>query len=445
MVFDLNDLTPVATKKVETRYRRITTSIPVPESIAPIQRLRAVEPKGAHGMPPIFWHQAEGFLIRDPYGNQWIDLTSGIVVANVGHAHPKIIKAVKEQIDSPLIFTYIFSSDVRTRLLERIAKLAPVELNKAVVFCSGSEANECAISLMRRHGLTISPDKIGILSMEESFHGHTLATAFTMGPPGLVDGINREAAFHTQLPRPDSTRSKGFLEDLETLKVNPDKIAGIILESITGWATKPYPQKYIESVMTWAREHQVLVTMDEVQAGMGRSGRLFAFEHYGIVPDLITCGKGLSSSLPVSAVKGRKELMDLPGGSMSSTFGGNPVCAAAALACLDVIEEEKLVERSMTLGEKLAVELEAIADRHRRYINWVDGRGLFRSIHLKDPVTGEQVPGLVNEMTMECIRRGVMLFHTGRFFKIVPPLIIEEDALFEAIGVISDVFDDYLK
>ena len=139
--------------------------------------------------------------------------------------------------------------------------------------------------------------------------------------------------------------------------------------------------------------------------------------------------------------------MDHPGGGggMSSTFGGNPVCAAAALACINVLEDEKLVERSMTLGEKLAVELEAIADRHRRYINWVDGRGLFRSIHLKDPVTGEQVPDLVNEMTMECIRRGVMLFHTGRFFKIVPPLIIEEDALFEAIGVISDVFDDYLK
>ena len=195
----------------------------------------------------------------------------------------------------------------------------------------------------------------------------------------------------------------------------------------------------------FCRKNRILLAMDEVQAGMGRSGRLFAFEHYGIVPDLITCGKGLSSSLPVSAVKGRKELMDLPGASMSSTFGGNPVCAAAALACLDVIEEEKLVERSKTLGDKLGKELEAIADRHRRYINWVDGRGLFRSIHIKDPVTGEQVPDLVNEMTMACIRRGVMLFHTSRFFKIVPPLIIEEDALFEAIGVISDVFDDYLK
>ena len=445
MAFDPSALTPVETKKVETRYRRITTPIPVPESIGPIQRLRAVEPKRSHGMPPILWHQAEGFLIRDPYGNQWIDLTSGIIVTNVGHAHPKIIKAIKEQIDSPLIFTYVFSSDVRTRLLERLAKLAPVELDKAVVFCSGSEANECAISMMRHHGLTISPEKVGILSMEESFHGRTLAAAFTMGPPGLVDGLNREVAFHTQMPWPDSNRSKGFLEDLKALKVNPDKIAGIILESITGWATKPYPQEYIDSVMKWAREHEVLVTMDEVQAGMGRSGRLFAFEHYGIVPDLITCGKGLSSSLPVSAVKGRKEIMDLPGAITTSTFGGNPVCAAAALACIDVIEDEKLVERSMALGDKLGKELEAIADRHRHYINWVDGRGLFRSIHLKDPVTGEQVPDLVNKMTMECIRRGVMLFHTGRFFKIVPPLIIEEDALFEAIGVISDVFDDYLK
>ena len=106
---------------------------------------------------------------------------------------------------------------------------------------------------------------------------------------------------------------------------------------------------------------------------------------------------------------------------MTSTFGGNPVCAAAALACLEIIEDEKLVERSMNLGEKLGKELEGIADRHRRYINWVDGRGLVRSIHIKDPVSGKEVPELVDEMTMECIRRGVMLFYTGRFFKIAPP------------------------
>src|SRR2546422_9283165 len=140
MAMLVSDLTPVPTPKVETRFRRICTPIPVPESIESIKRLRAVEPQSMAGMPPIQWHQAEGFLVRDPYGNQWIDLCSGIVVANVGHAHPRILEAIKRQVDSQLIFTYAFPSDLRRQLLERLVALAPPGLEKAIVFSSGTEA-----------------------------------------------------------------------------------------------------------------------------------------------------------------------------------------------------------------------------------------------------------------------------------------------------------------
>ena len=198
--------------------------------------------------------------------------------------------------------------------------------------------------------------------------------------------------------------------------------------------------------MQWAASHNILLTVDEVQSGMGRTGRMFAFEHYGIVPDLITCGKGLSSSLPLSAVIAREEIMNLSApGEMSSTFGGNPVCAAAGLACLDILEKEKLVERSAALGGELGEALTKLAARHRPYVRMHNGRGLFYSVHLHDPATGAPLGQLGDEIVMSCVRRGVLMFLTGRgFFKIVPPLIIDRDALFEAVGVIGEVMDELL-
>lgn len=431
----VSDLVPVETPPVHTRYRRIVTPIPSPESVPEIERLRAVEPHSMAGMPPILWDSAAGFLVRDGCGNQWIDLSSGIVVANVGHAHPALLAAIRSQLDTPLIFSYAFPSRVRRELLERLVAIAPQGMDKAILFSSGTEANECAFSLMRKHGLTIAPRKLGILSIESSYHGRTLSAKLAGGPSGAIDGIARESIFHRQL-----AGSGNFDQDLATHGVIPELIAGIILESMPGWSTSLYPDVYIRHLMEWAAEHDVLVAMDEVQCGIGRTGRMFAFSHYGIVPDLITCGKGLSSSLPVSAVIGRQEILDLASpGDMSSTFGGNPVCAAAALACLNIIEEEKLVERSAQLGVELGGALARLAERHRRHIKCCNGRGLFYSVHLHETAAADDI-------VMACVRRGVLLFLTGRgFFKIVPPLTIDRDALFEAIDVIGEAMDERLR
>jgi 4-aminobutyrate aminotransferase-like enzyme len=447
MAMDVSDLTPQATPAVATRYRRICTPIPVPESIERIKRLRAVEPRSMAGMPPIIWHQAEGYLIRDPYGNQWIDLTSGIVVANVGHAHPRILEAIRKQLDAKLVFSYAFPTEIRRQLLERLVALAPPGLNKAIVFSSGTEATECAMSLMRKHGLSLSPSKLGILSIESAYHGRTLSAKLAGSAPGLVDGLNRESVFHTQLPLPGSAESHGFLADLAARSLKPETIAGIIFESIPGWTTTLYPPPYVKELMDWAARNEVLVTADEVQTGMGRTGKLFAFEHYGITPDLIACGKGLSSSLPVSAVIGREPVMELASpGEMSSTFGGSPVCLAAALANLDVIEEERLVERSATLGMVLGKALEVIAERHRAHVRSLQGRGLFYSLHLKDPTTGEALREQTDAIALACVRRGVMLFVTGRgFIKVVPPLTIDREALLEAVETIGAVIDETLR
>ena len=196
----------------------------------------------------------------------------------------------------------------------------------------------------------------------------------------------------------------------------------------------------------WATRHRVLIAVDEIQCGIGRTGKMFAIEHYGIAPDLITCGKGLSSSLPVSAVIGAREVMDLaPPGEMSSTFGGNPVCAAAADANLALMEEEGLVERAAELGELLEQWLAPVARKHPRSIGRINGKGLFYSIHLRKPDTGQPWVEMADRVALECVRRGVLLFVTGRgFLKIVPPLTIDREALQEAVEVMAAVLDEEL-
>ena len=437
------DLTPKTTQKIQTRFRKICSDIPVPESLDLIRELRKVEPQSMSGMVPIIWHQAQGFLVRDPYGNQWIDLSSGIVMANTGHAHPVIIQSIQKQLDSPLLFTYAYPSQIRCQLLGRLLKFAPPELNKALLFSSGTEANECAISLMRRNGLQIASQKRGIVSLEGNYHGRTLAAKASGGSSTLVDGISRQELHHFQLPNPNSLT---FDAALDSAGIDPDFIAGVILESIPGMTTIPHPIEYMKALRTWTNKHQILLAVDEIQCGIGRTGKMFAFQHYDIIPDLITCGKGLSSSLPISAVIGAKEVMDLaPPGEMSSTFGGNPICAAAAEANLRILEEDGLIKRASTLEQYLRKWVAPLIKKHHRFISQADGRGLFFSLHLRNPQTGQPWVELADKIALECVRQGVLLFLTGRgFIKIVPPLIINQEAFKEAVDVIINVLDEEL-
>jgi 4-aminobutyrate aminotransferase-like enzyme len=416
----------------------------VPESIPFLQRLREIEPKSMQGMPPIVWGTAEGFLVQDLWDNQWIDFTSGIVVANAGHAHPRVLKAIADQLCGRMAFSYTFATEIREKALAALVGIAPAGLNKAILFSSGTESTECAIALMRRHGLRIGSGKNCILSIEHAYHGRTLAARFAGGPPGQVDGLQRESAGHIQLAVPAADHSSSFVEDVSAHGVDGTSVAGILLESLPGWSTALYPAWYMSEMVQWAKDNQVLIAFDEVQTGFGRTGRWFAFEHYDIVPDLIACGKGLSGCLPAAAVIGRSEILDLAEpGEMSSTFGGNPLTAAAVAANIDVLRTEKLVERSAAMGRILERELRCIAARHAASVHSLEGRGLFFSLHLKDRDTGVAAVRACDEIVLECVRRGVLLFPTGRgFLKFVPPLMIEEEALLEGVGVIGEILDE---
>ncbi len=453
-----SSLDPQPTTPIATRWRRIRTPIPVPESIPAIERLRKLEPRSMTAMPAIVWQEAEGFCVRDPYGNQWIDLTSGIVMAHVGHGHPRIAEAIRRAADGRLLASYAFPTEVRTQLLAKLVALAPLEDAKAIVYCAGTEVTECAMFLMRRHGQSISPKKVGILSFADGYHGRTLSASLAGGRPGPNDWIAREQVGHYQILFPfcpqcpwgrncyDQCGESCFQECLNLLAtqgVRPQQIAGIIVEPVPGWATWPMPGDFARAMQTWAAEHDILIAFDEVQCGCARTGRFFGFEHTGVVPDLIMLGKGLTSSLPVSALVGPAWLMDLPApGEMSSTHGGNPVCAAAALANLEVIEDEHLADRATQTGAVVLERLQQLQRDWPQYVRSVHGPGLFISIHLQVPGTGEPHVELADAVVAEAVRRGVLMFPTSRgFLKFVPPLCIELEAALEAAEVIRGSFE----
>jgi 4-aminobutyrate aminotransferase/diaminobutyrate-pyruvate transaminase/4-aminobutyrate aminotransferase/(S)-3-amino-2-methylpropionate transaminase len=460
VAFISSSITPRDTVPVQSRWRRIVTPIPVPESIPVIERLRAVEPVSMSAMPPVLWDEAEGFLVRDPYGNQWIDLTSAIVMANAGHSHPRIVEAIHRAADGKLLATYAFPATGRSAVLEKLVSLSPIPDSKAILFSAGTEATEAAMFVMRLHGRAIDPEKVGILSFAAGYHGRTLAASMAAGTPRPDDWISRGQLHHYQIPFPfspacvwghdasktcDETCFERCIELLDQRGVKPERIAGFIGEPAPGWATLPIPPRFAEAMKSWADEHNILICFDEVQSGCGRTGRWFGFEHTGVVPDLFTLGKGLSSSLPVSALVGRGEIMDLPPpGEMSSTHGGNPLCAEVALASLQVIEEEDLVRKSADTGERVLKVLQGLRDEFPDRFMSVNGRGLYISAHFVDPVTGEPDVRLADEIAETAVRRGVMMFVTGRgLLKLAPPLCIDPEAAIEAAEVIRECFQEY--
>lgn len=462
MVLEVTSLQPIATSRATSRWRRIVTPIPAPESVPLIERLRRVEPQSMAGLPPILWHQAEGFLVRDPYGNQWIDLTSGIVLANAGHAYPRIVAAIRGATDQKLLATYAFPSQPRLALLEMLVALSPIPDSKAILFSSGTEASECAIMLMRRHGQRKHPEKVGILSLAGHYHGRTLAAQLASGKPLPIDWIDRERVQHFQIPAPNClTCPRGHGQDvpcgadcfhaglkaLTARGVDLDRIAGLMFEPVPGTTTLPLPSDFAAAAADWARQQGVLLAFDEIQCGCGRTGKFFGGEHLGVQPDLIVLGKGLASSLPVSAVIGRREILDQPlPGDMSSTHGGNPLCAAAALANLQVLRDERLVGKSASTGTMVLDRLRTVRSEFPNQVHAVQGVGLFISLHLRRRNTQEPDIELADAVAQDAVRRGVLMFTTGRgYLKFTPPLGIDPEAALEAAAVIHECLTERIR
>jgi len=443
-------LVPRAVARVATPYRRIVTDLPVPESLPILERLHALEPVAMRGQPPVVWHRAEGFQVYDAWGNQWVDWSSGVLVANAGHGRREIVDAIAAQASARLLTNYCFPSEVRARLVQKLVSILPEPLKKVFLLTTGSEAVECAIKLCRAYGVKSGGRaKNVIVSFDGAFHGRTLGAQQAGGIPALKEWIvNLDAGF-VQAPFPDGYRvpdtSFGrFERSLRESGIEPQNVAGVILETYQGGSAAFAPAAYMRDMRSWATGHKAVLVCDEVQAGFGRTGTLWGFEHYGIVPDLALFGKGISSSLPMAAVAGRPDVMDLqPAGSMTSTHTGNPVCCAASLASIDLVLGENLAGNSRRVGTLLHRKLCALASRTPQ-IGRVEGKGLVAGLACIVPGTKEPDAGLAWDVVRRAVEKGVLMFspvgYGGATIKICPPLTITEAAILDSMAAFEEAF-----
>lgn len=451
---DAYPIEPVAVDPIHSSYRTIRTAIPHPDSVPILKKLRQTEPWCMEGQPPIVWDRAEGFQVFDAYGNKWIDFTSGVLITNAGHGRREMVDAVVKTAQNPLLTTYCFPHKTRMELTEALQKVAPRPTDKVMLLSTGSEATELCLKLSRANAQRRRPGQRNVfVTFINGFHGRTMGSQLAGGIPSLKTWIGYDDSHFLNVPFPDGVRCEpadmtfdAFERHLARAGVKPEEVCGVMTETYQGGNSSFAPPAYIQALRQWADKYGALVIMDEVQAGFGRTGKFWGFEHYGIKPDLIACGKGISGSLPLSAVIGRADILDqFPPGSMTSTHSGNPICCAAALASLKLIQGEKLVENAARLEPVLQQACQRIQQRFSDVILAAHGKGLVASLHCVKLNSREADPTLAWKVNGRAVQTGVMMFAPvgfgGASVKICPPLCITREALVEGMEAIEAAFE----
>ncbi|HET7520508.1 MAG TPA: aminotransferase class III-fold pyridoxal phosphate-dependent enzyme [Candidatus Limnocylindria bacterium] len=420
---------------------RITTELPGPRARAIIARDEAVASPSLTRAYPLVAESGSGYTVTDVDGNTFLDFAAGIAVASTGHSHPAVVRAIQEQADRLIhIAATDFYEPRYLELMERLAAIAPFS-EKARVFLtnSGTEAVEGAIKLARYH--THRP---GVIAFEGGFHGRTL------GALSLTNSkIKQRAGFgpllpmvhHAPFPRVRAWREgsggdgSAELEHLRSTilgrQISPSDVAAIVVEPVQGEGGYfPAPAAFMAGLRALCDEHGILLIADEIQSGMGRTGRWWATEHLGVEPDIVTIAKGIASGMPIGAFVGRESLWTWPAGAHGSTFAGNPVCAAAALATLDLLESG-LIENAAQQGPRLRAGLEAAAERHGG-VRDVRGIGLMQAIEFSSH-------DAANAVQQAAFERGLLVLECGEAsLRFSPPLTVDHEAVDTALAVFAD-------
>jgi 4-aminobutyrate aminotransferase len=408
---------------------------------------------------PLAIESGSGCIVKDVDGNEYIDFNSGLVCLNVGHRHPKVVEAIKKQSEK---FLHYSNTDFYYRsaanLAEKLCEVTPGQSAKKVYLAnSGAEAVEAAVKLSKWH-----TRKQQFIAFIGAFHGRTIgALSFTASKP-----IQRRHFFPmlpgiTHVPYPYCYRCPfklsypdcnywcvDFIDEMILHKyVPPEEVAGILFEPIQGEGGYIVPPpEYFRRLKRIADKYGLLLIDDEIQAGMGRTGRWFAIEHWKVEPDIVCIAKSIASGLPLSAVVSRSRLMDWDGGSHASTFGGNPLSCVAALAVINIIKEEGLLENATKQGKYLMKRLENLKEECE-IVGDVRGRGLMIGIEIvEDKKTKKAAGEKAKEIMMKCWKRGVAIITCGvSTLRIAPPLIITRDDVDAAMDVIEDVIKEVEK
>ena len=428
-----------ATKSIELR-----TAVPGPRSVEILERKQGVVAEPLSCYVPVVAAEGRGGTITDVDGNTFIDFTGGVGCLAVGHAHPRVIAAAQEQLQlfAHTDFTVV-PYEVYVELAERLCALTPISSPaKAAFFNSGAEAIENAVKFARAH--TKRP---AVIAFEGGFHGRTLlAVTLTSKTHPYKAGLGPFAPevyrvpFASDYRGPDAASAIAALERALVTQVAAEQVAAIVIEPVQGeGGFVVAPQEFMAGVRRICDEHGIVLVVDEVQTGFGRTGRMFAIEHFDVEPDLMVVAKSIAGGLPLSGVLGRAEIMDAPDDSaVGGTYVGNPVAQAAALAVLDVIDEEVLVARATAIGRVMRDRMLGWQARFPQ-VGDVRGLGAMLAIELvRDPATKEPAPELATAIAEHSIAHGLLLLKAGihgNCIRVLVPLVISDAELDEALDV----------
>ena len=426
--------------------RRLATEIPGPRSQELLARKADAVPSGVGHTVPIQAVAAGGGVVVDADGNSLIDLGSGIAVTTVGNSHPKVVAAVQAQAAQFTHTCFMISPyESYVAVAEALNRLTPGDhAKKTALFNSGAEAVENAVKIARKY-----TGKPAVVAFDHGYHGRTnLTMALTAKSMPYKSGFGPFAGeiyraplsypFRDGLSGPDAARRAISMMEKQ---IGADNLAAIVIEPIQGEGGFIVPADgFLEALVDWCRANDVVFIANEVQTGFARTGEMFASDVFGIVPDLVTTAKGIAAGLPLSAVTGRAEIMDAShAGGLGGTYGGNPIACAAALAAIDVFENEGLLERAREVGEILTTRLRALQAADPR-VGDVRGRGAMIAAEFVVPETGEPDAALAASVAKASISEGVIVLTCGTYGNVIrflPPLAIGDDLLNEGLDVVA--------
>lgn len=442
---------------VETKHRKIKTEIPAPGTDELMSRLSRVESRSMHGQLPLVWYKAKDEYVFDHKDNKWIDFTSAIFLANIGHSNDTLSKAVNERLFDSVYSCYSYPNNKRAEYLEELIKFAGHPFEKAFLMSSGTEATEAAFKLMRMQGKKIGKRRGGIICFDGNWHGRTLGAQMMGGNASQKEWIGNQDIdiHHLPFPYPWTENKKGNVEFLyeslsklesQGLNLNHD-FCGFMLEAFQGWGAVFYPKEFVKEIEIICNKYKLVLAFDEMQSGFGRTGTNFGYKHYNVEPDLICLGKGMGGGVPLSGVLGKKELLDLPEiGNMSSTHSANPLVCSAGLAVLSELKNRNLVYESKRKGDILHSSLKNIKNNSKGKISHVLGKGLIAAVLFQDVSSNLPDGAFASKVVERCMQKGLLLVHTGReSIKIGPPLVISDNALNEGLKVFEDSINEILN
>ncbi|HNY40898.1 MAG TPA: aspartate aminotransferase family protein [Bryobacteraceae bacterium] len=425
---------------------RVQTELPGPRSKELFERWEKVEAQCTGYQARVCWDRGKGVVVTDVDGNTFIDWTSGVLVTNVGHSHPHMVAAVQAAA-AKLMNNYECLNEPRVQAAEKLVQILPAHLDRCFFLSTGSEATEACIRIMKR-----KTGKFEILSFHGGFHGRTYAALTAGGLAGPKKGYGPTLPGAIRVPFPYCYRcpfrAKPETCDMLCLDYVDDAVranssgslAGVMVEAYQGASGFIFaPEGWFPRLERWIRSRGLLFALDEVQAGFGRTGKMFAMEWEGLTPDLVALGKGIGSGLPASAVAARSDVIGvLSAGEMSSTMGGNPVACAAVVAVVEIFQKEKLEQNALRIGALMKERLERIQGKCP-WVGDVRGRGLVMGVELvKDKKTKEPAPELTKKLIDVAARNGLLIGSVGVFgnvIRVAPPLVITEDEAVESLDL----------